>query len=181
MIDIEKKIAEKTLKILSKKSLKVLSIDDILKTQNNKKINITNKIDLLKNLNRYVDDILIKKMKLLENSSTKDMLFEVIMARFDILQKNRKSFIEVYKGLKNKPQYFISLLPSFLESMIVTAELSKFNVNGVKGAVRLKGLMFVYFYTFFQWLDDKTISLEKTMTNLDQNLDQAEKFGKLFL
>ena len=63
--------------------------------------------------------------------------------------------------------------------MIVTAELSKFNVNGIKGSIRLKGLMVVYFTTFFQWLDDKTTSLEKTMTGLDKNLDKAEKFGKL--
>ena len=41
--------------------------------------------------------------------------------------------------------------------------------------------MFVYFITFFQWLDDETSSLEKTMTALDKNLDQAEKIGKLIL
>ena len=29
--------------------------------------------------------------------------------------------------------------------------------------------MFVYFVTFFQWIDDKTYSLEKTMTGLDKN------------
>ena len=125
--------------------------------------------------------MLIKKIRSIENSSTKDMLFEVLMARFDILQLNRKSFLEIYKVFKKKPQYFIKLLPSFLESMIVTAELSKYNVNGLKGTIRLKGLMLVYFVTFFQWMDDKNSSLEKTMTALDKNLDQSEKFVKLFL
>ena len=121
------------------------------------------------------------KMKSIENSSTKDMLFEVLMARFDILELHRKSFLEIYKTLKQNPQYFIKLLPSFLESMIVTAELSKYNVNGLKGTIRVKGLMAVYFLTFFQWIDDKTPSLEKTMTVLDKNLNQAEKFGKLMI
>jgi hypothetical protein len=134
---------------------------------------------LLKNINRYVDDLLISEMKFMENSSTKDMLFEVLMARFDILQRNRKSFIEIHKGFKKTPQHFVKLLPSFLESMIVTAELSKYNVNGIKGSIRLKGLLIVYFSTFYCWLDDKTSSLEKTMTGLDKYLDQAEKFGKL--
>jgi len=179
MIDLEKKIAEKTLKILSKKSWNSLSLDEVLKKNSNKKIHINSKSDLLKNINRYVDNILINQMKSLENSSTKDMLFAVLMARFDILQKNRDSFVEIYKGFKKKPQHFIKLLPSFLESMIVTAELSKYNVNGLKGNFRLKGLMLVYFVTFFQWVNDKTSSLEKTMTGLDKNLDQAEKFGKL--
>jgi hypothetical protein len=95
------------------------------------------------------------------------------------LQQNRKSFLEIYKAFKKSPQYFIQLLPSFLESMIITAELAKFNVNGLKGSIRLKGLMLIYFATFFQWLEDQTTSLESTMTQLDKNLDQAEKFGKL--
>ena len=119
-------------------------------------------------------------MKSLENSSTKDMLFEVLMARFDILEANRKAFLEIYKTLKKNPQQFIKLLPTLLESMIITAEVSKYNVNGLKGTIRLKGLMLIYFITYFQWVDDKGSSLEKTMTALDKNLDHAEKFSKLF-
>ena len=178
MIDIEFKIAEKTLNILKKKSWKNVSVDEILKNHNKKKIKIKSKIDLLKNINRYVDNLLINEMQSIENSSTKDMLFEVLMTRFDILQKNRQSFIKIYEGFVKTPQQFIKLLPSFLESMIITAELSKYNVNGLKGSIRLKGLTIVYFSTFFYWLEDKTTSLEKTMTGLDKNLDIAEKYGK---
>ena len=176
MTDKEIIIAKLTLKILKKKSWRVITLDEVIKTSKN--VNIKSKIDLLKNINRYVDDALIIQMSKLEISSTKDMLFEVLMARFDILQQNRKSFIEIYKFFKKSPQQFIHLLPSFLESMIVTAEIAKYNVNGLKGSFRLKGLMAIYFVTFFQWLDDKTTSLERTMTNLDKNLDQAEKLGK---
>ena len=61
-----------------------------------KKKYINTKNDLLKNLNRYVDSILLEKTKYLENSTTKDMLFEVLMMRFDILQQNRISFIKIY-------------------------------------------------------------------------------------
>lgn len=179
MTDYEKKIAEKTLKKLQTKSWNKLSLDEILINVSKKKNNINSKNDLLKNINRYVDNLLINRMKYLEISSTKDMLFEVLMARFDIIQQNRKSFIKIYEGFKKSPNQFIKLLPSFIESMIVTAELAKFNVNGIKGSIRLKGLLVVYLVTFFQWLNDKTSSLDKTMTSLDKNLDQAEKFGKL--
>ena len=180
MIHLEKKIAEKTLEILKTKSWDDFSLYDVLKNSD-KKINIKSKFDLLKNINRYVDSLLILEMRHLEESTAKDMLFEVLMARFDILQLNRKSFLKIHKNFKQKPQLFIKLLPSFLESMIVTAELSKYNVNGLKGIIRVKGLMAVYFLTFFQWIDDKTPSLEKTMTVLDKNLNQAEKFGKLMI
>ena len=181
MIDLEKKIALKTLNILKKKTLNKLSLDEVLKEYIKKKIKnkIKSKIDLLKNISRYIDNLLITQMNSLENSSNKDMLFEVLMARFDLLQKNRKSFISIYESFKKSPQQFIQLLPSFLESMIITAELATFNVNGFKGTIRLKGLMIVYFATFFVWLDDNTSSLEKTMMALDQNLNQADKFGKL--
>ena len=181
MIEFEKKIAQQTLSILKKKSWNTFSLEQVLKSVKVKKTNIKTKFDLLKLISKYVDYLLINNTKSLENSSTKDMLFEVLMARFDILEENRKAFLEIYKILKKNPQQLIKLLPTFLESMIITAELSKYKVNGLKGSIRLKGLMLIYVITFFQWVDDKEPSLEKTMTALDKNLDQAEKLSKLFL
>ena len=178
MIDVEKKIAENTLKTLHIKSWKKLTLDDVLDKSIKKQKLIYKKIDLLNNLNRYVDNTLIEKTKNLESSTTKDMLFEVLMARFDILQQNRVSFLKIFEELKTSPKKIIKLFPSFLESMIVTAELAKFNVNGLRGSVRLKGLFIVYFITFYSWIDDKTPSLEKTMNALDKNLDNAEKYSK---
>ena len=180
MIEYEKKIAQQTLNILEKKSWNAFSLDQILKNVKVKNTYKT-KFDLLKTISKYVDHLLIDKTKSLENSSSKDMLFEVLMARFDILEENRKAFLEIYKILKKNPQQFIKLLPTFLESMIITAELAKYKVNGLSGTIRLKGLMLLYFITFFQWMEDKEASLEKTMTALDKNLDQAEKLSKLFL
>ena len=181
MIESEKKIALQTLDILSKKSWNTFSLEQVIKNVKVKKTYVKTKFDLLKPISKYVDYLLINKMKSLENSSPKDMLFEVLMARFDILETNRKAFLEIYKILKKNPQQFIKSLPTFLESMIITAELSKYNVNGLKGTIRLKGLMLIYFITFFQWMDDIESSLEKTMTALDKNLDQAEKLSKLIL
>ena len=181
MIEHEKKIALQTLNILKKKSWNAFTLEQVIKNVKVKKNYIKTKFDLLKIVSKYVDYQLINKMKSLENSSPKDMLFEVLMARFDILEENRKAFLEIYKILKKNPQQIIKLLPTFLESMIITAELSKYKVNGLKGTIRLKGLMLIYFITFFQWVDDKDTSLEKTMTALDKNLDQAEKLSKLFL
>ena len=181
MIEYEKKIAEQTLNILKKKSWNTFSLEQILKSVKVKKTYIKTKFDLLKIISKYVDYLLINKTKSLENSSSKDMLFEVLMARFDILEVNRKAFLQIYKILKKNPQQFIKLLPTFLESMIITAELSNYKVNGLKGTIRLKGLMLIYFITFLQWIDDKDPSLEKTMTALDKNLDQAEKLIKIIL
>ena len=70
---------------------------------------INTKNDLLKNINRYVDNSLIEKTKNIESSSTKDMLFEVLMARFDILQENRISFIKIFEALKKSPKKILKL------------------------------------------------------------------------
>ncbi len=178
MIDVEKKIAENTLKKLHNKSWEKLSLDDVLDKNLKKQKLINSKLDLLKIINRYVDNQLIQNTKTLESSSTKDMLFEVLMARFDILQENKVSFLKIFEAFKKSPKKILKLFPSFLESMIVTAELAEFNVNGLRGAVRLKGLFIIYLITFYSWIDDKTSSLEKTMNALDKNLDQAEKLSK---
>ena len=178
MNDIEKKIAVDALKKLQKKSWEKLTLDDILDKKLKRQKIISTKNELLMFINRYVDDSLIKKTKNIESSSNKDMLFEVLMARFDILQENRISFIKIFEALKKSPKKILKLFPSFLESMIITAELAKFNVNGVKGTIRLKGLFLVYLITFYSWIDDNTVSLEKTMNALDKNLDKADKFSK---
>ena len=84
------KIAKRTLNILKNKTWDRIKLAEILKDINLKHTSIKNKIDLLKNINRYVDYLLNKESVSIEKSSEKDMLFEVIMMRFDILQKNRK-------------------------------------------------------------------------------------------
>ena len=63
MIDIEKKIAEHTLKKLHKKSWNTLTLDDVIEKKNKKQKFIKSKTDLLRNLNRYVDMILIDQTK----------------------------------------------------------------------------------------------------------------------
>ena len=102
MIEFEKKIAQQTLSILKKKSWNAFSLEQVLKSVKVKKTIIKTKFDLLKLISKYVDYHLINNTKSLENSSTKDMLFEVLMARFDILEENRKAFLEIYKILKKK-------------------------------------------------------------------------------
>ena len=108
------------------------------------------------------------------------MLFEVIMARFDLLQIYRKSIIKIYDFYKIQPHKSLILIPSFLESMMISADIANFNIKGVRGSLNIKGLFIIYIATFFVWKKDNTKSLEKTMTALDQNLDQAWKiFNKI--
>ena len=171
-------IAKKTLKELENTSLKKISIKKILNGEKN--IKFSNKNDLLININRYFDYLLKKNLINIENSSSKDMLFEVYMARLDILNLHRKSILNIIENLYTQPKLVITLLPSIVESIIVIATLSNIDVNGLKGVAKIKVLFILYLFIIFSWRGDESTSLEKTMTTLDKYLNNIEKIFKFF-
>ena len=168
-------IALKTLKLLKKKSWGEIRLEEIIRNSKKHKKTIKTKNDLLRNINRYVDYLLKKETSSIEKSSTKDMLFEVIMSRFDVLQKYRNSFLTLFDSYKLKPQKSIILIPSFLESMFLTASLANIEIKGIKGSLTIKGIFIIYIATYLEWMNDTSKSLEKTMTTLDQYLNKASK------
>ncbi len=171
----EIKLVEKTLKLLNKKSWNKITYNEVIKGFSNSSIKIKNKNDLLKKVNSYVDYTLKIKMKNLEKSTQKDMIFEVIMARFDILQKYRKSFINIYNFFKSNPHNSLLISKAFLESMILISNLADLKIKGIRGRIMIKGLFVIYICTFLIWKQDNTKELEKTMTYLDKYLEYAEK------
>ena len=174
-------IALKTLKLLKKKSWSQIRLEQITKNLKKNKQSIKTKNDLLRNINRYVDYLLKKETSSIEKSSPKDMLFEVIMARFDVLQKYRDSFLTLFESFKSKPQKSIILIPSFLESMFLTASLANIGIKGIKGSLIIKGIFIIYIATYLEWVNDTSKSLEKTMTVLDQYLNKTSKILKFII
>ena len=171
-------VAKKTLKELESISLKKISIKKILNGEKN--IKFTNKNDLIININRYFDYLLKKNLINIENSSSKDMLFEVYMARLDILNLHRKSVLNIIENLFTQPKLLITLLPSIVQSIIVIATISNIDVNGLKGIAKIKVLFILYLLIIFSWRSDESASLEKTMTTLDKYLNNIEKIFKFF-
>ena len=173
------KLAETTLLILEKRSLHSIKIDEVYNKTNINKKNLQNKVnnkrDLLRNINNYFDFKLGNIADLIDKSTRKDMIFEIIMMRFDILQIHRKSIIKIFEFFKKKPQELVFLLPSLIESIISMAGLAKIPVVGIKGNLKVKGLLVIYFSSFLVWAKDNSESLEKTMTSLDNHLDRAGK------
>ena len=170
-------IAKKTLELLKNKSWDKITLSNLLNDQNNKAFN--NKNDFLININRYFDYLLKKNLSSLEQSSSKDMLFEVLMARLDILNTYRKSIKNLLKYFTSYPNKSIKLIPSFLESIILILTLSNIDVNGIKGAAKIKGIYILYLAIIYSWSKDETESLEKTMTTLDKYLTNIDRFINL--
>ena len=169
-------IAKKTLKLLEVNSWTKISFSKIVNNKNN---NIKNKKDLITNVNRYFDFLLKENLISLENSSTKDMLFEVLMARLDILNIHRKSIQNLIKYFSSNPHKFILHFPSILESVILMSTLSNVNISGIQGITKLKSIFILYLLIIYTWNQDDTEQLEKTMTTLDKYLNFINKFVNL--
>ena len=172
------KLAETTLLVLNKKSWNSIKLEEICKKSkiNKKKLQrkIESKLDLLSNINRYFDLQLTNTSETVDQSSHKDMIFELMMLRFDILQNYRKSIIRIFNAFKRKPQELLLLLPSFIESMVVITRMAKIPISGLKGNLKIKGLLVIYFLSFLVWTKDNCDSLEKTMKSLDNYLNNAD-------
>ena len=172
------KIAKNTLSILKEKDWRTITVEEVYKKSNVKKKifkEIHNKKDLLINIIKFFDFNLNILSQTVEKSTSKDMIVEVMMLRFDILQKYRKSIVNVFDFIKAKPQEIVFLLPTFIESISLMANLAHINTKGLKGNLRIKGLLVIYLSTFLVWTRDTSNTLDKTMISLDSNLNRAGK------
>ena len=157
-----------------------ITLQEIQTKSKVKKFNllIKNKKDLLIKLNNYFDYKVSSKISNIENSNYKDMIFEVIMMRFDVLQENRKGIISIFNSFKSRPKLLFFLLPALLDSILIMVKSINLPIKGVLGQLKIKGIFVIYVSSFFVWLNDETIALDKTMTALDKYLDQANNILK---
>tara|TARA_Y100000768_G_C23921061_1_gene654965 strand:+ start:184 stop:717 length:534 start_codon:yes stop_codon:yes gene_type:complete len=170
-------IAKKTLLLLENYKWNQITTSQIIKDK--KSHNIKTKDDLLKNINKYFDFLLKENLTSIEKSTAKDMLFEVIMARLDIINLHRKAIKNLISHFISKPQEFIKLLPTFLDTIILISTISKIDVTGIKGIPKVKVVFILYLLIIYSWNNDETNSLEKTMTTLDKYLTQIDKYFNL--
>ena len=169
-------LAKKTLQYLEKKKLRDINLKNFL--SNTKVPNMNNKIDLILNINDFFDFQLKKNLVNIEKSSQRDMLFEIMMARYDILNEYRTSVKNIINHFISRPQEVIKLLPKSVESKILIATLANINLNSIQGVIKIKIIFVLYYITLFTWFNDENESLEKTMSVLDKYLNNIEKFIK---
>ena len=169
-------LAKKTLQYLEKKKLRDINLKNFL--SNTKESNMNNKIDLISNINDFFDFELKKNLVNIEKSSQRDMLFEIMMARFDILNEYRTSVKNIINHFMSRPQGVLKLIPKLIESKILIATFANINPSGIQGVIKIKIIFALYYITLFTWFNDENESLEKTMSALDKYLNTIEKVIK---
>ena len=159
-----------TLKKLSeKKNLDINSINQFLRSKKN----------LLKEFSKMIDYKVEKEFSFedLQDSSTKDNLFELIMLRLEYMQPYKAALKSIIFSIKKQPGMLRSVSNNVLDSLDFYLELTKAYDKSFFDLFKKKSILLIYSYIFKIWLDDNTEELSKTMSELDKLLTFSERLA----
>jgi len=138
------------------------------------------KTAILLGLTRAIDERILSGIEAdpLEGSA-KDRLFDVIMRRFDVLKADRNAYRRLMRQLPATPNAFAALLCQLRRSLSLTLEAAGISASGLKGALRLKGLLAIYMAGLRVFANDESEDLARTMAEVDKRLGQAERLSEM--
>jgi AcrR family transcriptional regulator len=142
----------------------------------------SSKTAILLALTRSIDERVLNSLATdpLEGSA-KDRLFDIVMRRFDLLKADRNAYRRLMRQLPATPSAFAALLCQLRRSFSLTLETAGISASGLKGALRLKGLLAIYVAGLRVFANDESEDLSKTMAEIDKRLGQAEKISEMLL
>ncbi len=111
--------------------------------------------------------------------STRDKLFNVLMQRFDTLQRDRQGISSIVSASLCDPLAPLCYGPRLMCSMALMLETAGLSSSGPGNFLRAKGLAVVYVIAFRVWLLDDSPDMTKTMASLDGGLKRAETLAAL--
>ncbi len=111
----------------------------------------------------------------------RDLIFDVVMERFDLANHDREGLKSILNSMKSDPKHFFTAVPQLGISMTKMLEAAGLDAYGPKGVVRVAGLTAAVAWVTKTWLEDESEDLSKTMAALDKVLERieglAERFG----
>jgi ubiquinone biosynthesis protein COQ9 len=130
------------------------------------------KSDILAGILRAVDDEVLKRApKRAEGQAARDVLFDIVMSRFDVLGPYKNAL----KSIHASGPADLALARPLLSSMRWMLEAAGISTDGAAGSVRITGLATVYASVFRVWLDDDDPGYARTMAALDRRLRRGER------
>jgi AcrR family transcriptional regulator len=132
----------------------------------------TTKADVIGALLKAVDGELLSKVpKRGEGQERRDLLFDTIMTRFDILAPYKGALKSIYASGATD----LGLAGAYLSSQYWMLEAAGIPTEGATGALRVAGLAATYASVYRVWLDDEDAGLARTMAALDRRLRRGER------
>ncbi len=124
---------------------------------------------------RRVDADVLASFK--PSGSERDMLFDVLMERFDRLNRDRDAVVSILNTACRDPKQMVVGLPHIARSMLWMLEACGIDTQGIKGAVRVAGLTGVYVWTLRTWREDDSADMGRTMATLDRAMGRVDSFA----
>jgi ubiquinone biosynthesis protein COQ9 len=107
--------------------------------------------------------------------SARDRLFDLLMRRLDVFQSHRAGVLALFRALPAEPPTALLLALATRRSMRWMLDAAGIPTRGVRGELRVKGLVAVWLWTMRTWRGDETEDLSATMAALDKALGRAEQ------
>lgn len=138
------------------------------------------KAALLIGLARATDEAILRSLGAdpLEGSA-KDRLFDLLMRRVDILQRNRDGYVTLLHELPRTPLEATAMACQMRRSLRLMLETAGISGSGLTGALRLQGLVAIHLAGLRAWMRDDSADLARTMAEIDKRLGQAARLSDL--
>lgn len=108
----------------------------------------------------------------------KDRLFDILMRRFDVLQAHRAGVLAMLDAAVMDPLLGLFLARLSTRSMEWLLEGAGLSAGGLRGRLRVKGLLGVWLWSVRAWRADESADLAATMTAADKALDRAAELAR---
>ncbi len=102
-----------------------------------------------------------------------DILFDLLMVRFDVLQKNRNAILSIAEAARRDVALSRALTRAVLNGLYSVIDVAALNTP--PRPVLAAGLSAVYGWAFLAWRRDESRDMAKTMAALDRGLRLAGK------
>jgi AcrR family transcriptional regulator len=139
---------------------------------------VANKLDILKLVLRRLDaNVLGEDAGFGPEETVRDRLFDLLMRRFDALTPYRPALRAILQDVGRDPAALLCLAPQGMTALGWYLEAAGTSADGLRGAMRIKGLCVVWLHCLRIWEKDDSDDLAKTMKALDKALGQAERLA----
>jgi AcrR family transcriptional regulator len=116
--------------------------------------------------------------ELTTDGTIRDRLFDLVMRRIDVLQAHRAGVVALLRALPCEPPTAVLLACATRRSLRWLAQAAGVELRGLRGELKLRGLVAVWLWTLRAWERDDSTDLSPTMAALDQALSRAEQAAR---
>jgi len=131
---------------------------------------------IIASFSRHIDQIVLKNISSPhEDESSKDRLFDILMARLDAMKPHRAALKNILNWAKRDPSAALALNQMAANSQRFMLEAAGISTAGPIGVLKIQGLVITFARVMEVWFDDEGEDMGKTMAALDRALERGGK------